>query len=155
MEEQGILQADPEAEAEGEFDPETDEGYTKAVDLVKTKLYDEDIADGIAQAITAADDKVAAIVEQASMLMNIADDMTQGSVPDELYVTFGVEMLGEVVEIAEAAGVKLGGSEMAVATREFITQMIEGLGGDMTQVKEAMAQINPDELGGAMDQARG
>ncbi|MEY4951781.1 MAG: hypothetical protein RL299_205 [Pseudomonadota bacterium] len=141
--------------AEGEADPSTDPAYSKAMDMVMGKLYDEDIADGIAQAINSSQDKATAIAEQAGVLLGLADDMTEGSVPDELYIAFALDILTEVVEIAQAAGAQIAGKDIAVAAREFITATVEGIGGDLTDIKAAMGQINPDELGASLDQVEG
>lgn len=157
MEAEGVLEGGEGGEVEEDDDSpaESNPAYAKAMDMVMAKLYDEDISDGIAKAINQSDDKAKAIVEQAKLLLDLADDATQGSVPDELYLPFAFDVFSEVVEIAQAAGTPISGSVVATATREFITVVVEDLGGDLTQVKEAMAQINPDELGASMEQAGG
>lgn len=132
--------------------PAASAAFDAAVDAVQQKLYDEGIAEGIGSAILQASDPVKGVVEQAQMLFTMADEATGGSVPDEMYLAFGMQILSEVVEIAQAAGVQLKGKDMAVVTREFIASTIEDIGGDVTQVRQAMEQINPEEVGAQIEQ---
>lgn len=145
--------AESPAVEEGEDEAPSDpKAVAQAMDVVMGKLYDENVSDGIAKALSHASDPVRSVVEQATLLLNLSDEATNGSVPDDLYMMFALDVLGEVIEIAQAAGIKLGGRDIAVIVREFITTTVEDMGGDTSQVKEAMAQINPDELGSAMEQ---
>ena len=71
MPQEGIVaEESPQAEEQedDDGDPASNPAYGKAMDTVLAKLYDEDVADGIAAAINASQDKSKAIVEQAKLL---------------------------------------------------------------------------------------
>jgi hypothetical protein len=149
--EQGILAGAAgganEAQPEQQGSPEVDQ----AMDMVRAKLYDENIADGIAEALLSSDDVAAGVAQQAQMLLSVADEVSQGSVPDEDYMLFALELMSEVIEIAQAAGIEVRGRDIGVAMRTFITGVVESVGGDPSQLSAAMEQVNVDEMGEALD----
>ena len=139
----------------------TDEGgtdnpaYKKAKELVLSKLYEEGLSEGVLKAVQSASDLPTGLAEQAQVVLSVVDDMTEGSVPDELYMMFGIEMLGEVAEIAKAGGLPVDSTVIAAASQKFIVEVIDGIGGDTTQVKAAMAQMAPAQVGQAIDSMEG
>jgi hypothetical protein len=141
-------------EDEEDSGPEGDEALDAAMEAVRQKLYDEDVADGIAQAIMSAPNPVQGIVEQATMLLGMADDITGNMVPDDLYVVFAVGVMTEVGEIAEAAGVEMSGAEMAEALKLYVTTTIQNLGGDTSEVEQALAALDMNEVGAKLDTLR-
>lgn len=146
---QGVL-------GEAQQQPSDDDGvaaYEEAVELVQTKLYDENLADGIGEAIMTADDKVQAVADQALTLASLVDEATGGSVPDDMVLTLGLEILGEVAEIAEQVGAQLGGREIAAAARMFIAEAVKGMGGDAADIEQAMAAVGDDQVGAVLEEA--
>lgn len=137
---------------DGGYTPEADDAVAAAITEVQKRLYEGDIADGIAEALSQASDPVQGLVDQASTLIGVAEDIVGDSVPDEGYIMFGIALMGEVVEIAQAAGIQVGGREIAEALRKFILQVVQELGGDTSQIEAAMGQIDTAQLGAAMDQ---
>lgn len=148
-------QGDPMAQGQGdaESSPESDAAYQTAIDAIHTKLYDDKAAEGIAKAILAAPDPIKGVLDQASALLGIAEDVTQGSVPDELYLAFAMQLLADVLEIAQAAGVTLQGKEIAEITKQYLVGVVKDIGGDTTDVEKAMGDLNMDEVGAQLDQA--
>ena len=126
-----------------------------AVDALQEKLYDEGVAEGIAQAILNAPNPVTGLVEQASMLLKLSDEATEGVIPDDKYMLFAMQVMVEVGEIAEAAGADVSGRVMAEALKQFITKMARDLGADTSQVEEALASLNMDEVGSKLDTLKG
>lgn len=153
---QGVL-AQPGAMPEEEMDsegisPEDDQVTDELLTEVQRKLYDEGAADAIGQAIVSSDDPMGEIVEQAMTLVGVVDDASGGAIPDDTFIMFAIALMGEVIEIAQAAGVQLSGRDIAEAIKQFIVRGIQEMGGDTSQVEQAMSAINPDELGAAMEQ---
>lgn len=139
--------ADDQAEPEVDEDPESDEGYRSALELMLSKLYEEGVAEKLGQALSSAPDKVQGVVEQTVNLLDVMEQLTQGSVPDELVMAFVLEATQQVVEIAQAAGVQLSNADIAAAVREVMAQVMENLGADTTQLREEMGKVDPAEVG--------
>ena len=62
------------------------------------------------------------------------------------------EVLGEVADIAMAAGVDVKGATIAKAVQLMLVRYVTDQGLDATQLQQAMAQVNHEQLGAAMDQ---
>lgn len=139
--------ARPPAQEPGEGgDPEGNPAYVKAKELMLSKLYEEGAAEGLAQAILSAPDPVQGVVDQTMALLDVMEQATQGSVPDELVMAFVVDAISEVVEIAEQAGAPIGEEQVVVVVREVLAQVVDTLGGDSTAIREEMASIDPAEV---------
>lgn len=132
--------------SEGE-DPERDPAYRKALEMMLSKLFEEGAAEGLGKALAAAPDKVQGIVDQTISLLDVMEQATQGSVPDELVMPFVLEATQQVVEIGQAAGTKITNAEIAAAIREILAQVMENLGADTSQLREEMGQVDPEEVG--------
>ena len=149
---EGVLGSLPQSSTnDGAADGEA--AYEQAAEMMDSKLYDENIADGIGEAIMLAPDKVAAVVEQALTLAALVDDATGATLPDDMVMLFGMEVLGEVAEIADQVGVKLSASDMAAASRQFITEAITNMGGDTRDVDLAMRSVGDDKVGALLEEA--
>ena len=144
----------PEEDQEDDLE-EKDPAYLQAMELMLSKLYEEGAAQGIAQALQSAPDTVQGIVEQSMNLADVMEDATQGSVPDELVMLMVLNIVEEVVSIAQASGMQVGGREIAEAVREVLAQVVENLGGDSAQIREEMGAMDPSEVGAAAEQMGG
>lgn len=129
--------------------------YRKARELMLSKLYEEGAAQGVAQAIAQAQSVVQGLVDQSMSLGQVMDDVTQGSVPDDLVLSFMLDITQEVVDIANASGIKVQPADMAQAVQEVLAQTIEAFGGDASQVRQEMGSIDPNEVGAAAMQHGG
>lgn len=147
LEKQATAKAGPaqSGPAQGD-DAESNPAYLKAKELMLSKLYEEGVADGLGQAILAAPDPLQGVIDQVMALLDVMEQATQGSVPDELVMPFVVDTISEVVEIAEKVGVQLAEDQIAVVVREVLAQVVETLGGDSTAIREEMASIDPAEV---------
>ena len=93
------------------------------------------------------------LVEQSLVLFSSVDEATNGSVPDNLLLLLGLDMLNEVAEIANSAGLPVDSKTIAEAVQKFILAVVQDLGGDTSQVEQAMSQIDPAQVGMALDKA--
>jgi hypothetical protein len=147
-------QGQEQPQEQGEGASERDPAYDAAIKLAMDALYGAEAARDVAQAIRSAQDPVEALANTAYEMVQVVDERTEGQVPDELLVALASEVLGEVVEIAQAAGVQVGGREIAEAMRAMILRFVAEQGGDISQLQQAMGQIDTSELGALMDKAQ-
>jgi len=142
------MQAQQQAqEPAGEgVDPESDPGYQKAAQFAMEALYKNKAAKDIAKAIKTARDPVEALANTAYEIITITDERTNGAVPDEMLAAFATFVLEEISEIAEAAGVPLKPSDVAMALKQMILRYLGEQGVDTTQLQQAMDQVDPEEF---------
>lgn len=116
------------------------------------KLYEEGADEMLAKAMQSAPDLAKGLSEQAQMMLQMVDGATEGAVPDELYMMMGIEIMSELADVGKAFGLEINGRVVATAMQDFLSGVIEGLGGDPSQLRDAMSQVNVDEVGSALDQ---
>lgn len=154
MQQTGVLAGEaPPQDDEETLSPEADQALGEALSMVQEKLYDGNVADGIAQALQSAPDPISGLVDQATTLLGVSEELTQGVVPDEAFMMFAIALMGEVVEIGQASGMEITGRDIAEAMRRFIQTAVESMGGDTSQIAEVMNSVNVDEVGAALEQA--
>lgn len=143
---------DPQAESE-EVNLD-DPAYKAALKEARSRLYSKEVAEGLAKSLLYAPDVATGIADQTKALLEATDQLTEGTVPDELYMMLGIELMGDVAEMAEAAGLSVTGTDLVKAMRQFMLGVIEDLGGDVNDLNAAMSQIDPQQAGGMLDQLR-
>jgi hypothetical protein len=79
-------------------------------------------------------------VEEA-MHVAVADEAVDG-IPEESLVGFAADVLGEVADIAEAAGLQVKGAQIAKAVQMMLIRFVTEQGLDPTQLQQAMARIH-------------
>ena len=107
------------AEGEGQ-DPDTDPGYQQAMAFSMEALYGKEAAKNVAKSLQTGGNPVDALANTAYEIVSIVDERTDGAIPDELLVLFASRILEEVAEIAEAAGVEMRPSDVALALKQMI-----------------------------------
>ena len=85
-------------------------------------------------------------------MVAIADEATNGEIPDEELIAFASEVLGEVADIANAAGVPVGGAQIAKAVQLMLLRFVTEQGIDTTQLQQAMAAVPPEQVGSMLEQ---
>ena len=143
----------PEEEIDESIDLD-DPSYQQALQEARSRLYSKEVAEGLARALMSAPDVATGIADQTKALLEATDELTQGTVPDELYMMLGIELMGDVGEMAEAAGMTVTGADLVKAMRQFMLAVIEDMGGDVNDLNAAMSQIDPQQAGGMLDQLR-
>lgn len=127
-------------------DPETDPGYNQAVQFAMEAMYGQKAAKQIATSLKTARDKVEGMANTAYEIVSIVDERTEGAIPDELIAAFATFVLEEVAEIADAAGVDVQPSDVALALKQMILRFLGEQGVDTTQLQQAMDQVDPEEF---------
>jgi hypothetical protein len=134
-------------------DPQQDPGFQQAAQFAMEALYKNKAAKQIAQALRTAPNVVDALANTAYDIVSMTDEKTNGAVPNEMLVAFAIFVLGEVTEIAEAAGVKLQPSDAAMAVKQMILRFLGEQGVDTTQLQQAMDQVDPEEFNRAAEES--
>ena len=127
-------------------DPDTDPGYQQAMAFSMEALYGKEAAKNVAKSLTTGGDPVDALANTAYEIVSIVDERTEGAIPDELLVLFASRILEEVAEIAEAAGVQVRPSDVALALKQMILRFLGEQGVDTSQLQQAMDQVDPEEF---------
>lgn len=135
-----------EIEADDGPDPETDPGFQVAMEFAMKALYGEQAAKDIAQSLRQAPDAAQGLAETAYEITSVVDERTEGQVPEELILVLGMQILGEVVEIGEAAGVEYMPSDIASAYKQMLLRYMGEQGMETTQLQQAMDQISPESF---------
>lgn len=132
-------------DAGGEAD-ESHPAFQAAVEFAKTALYQEGAADQVHEVLVKSPDPVEELANIAYEMTSIADEKTEGGVPDELLVLLAGTMLEEVAGIAEASGIQLQPSDIAGALKNMILRWVGEQGHDTRQLQEAMDRVSPEEI---------
>ena len=140
----------PGANGEAQQAPEGD-AYEAGMAIVRKALYGAEAARDMAKALQSAGDPAEGLASAAYEMVSIADEATEGAIPDERLVDFASEVLGEVADIAKAAGVEVKGAVIAKAVQLMLVRWVTEQGLDPSQLQAAMAQIDPDKLGAQLD----
>ena len=134
---------------------ESNPAYQQALQLAYQTLYGNGAAKDVAKAMKSAQNPVDALAHTAYEMVSVIDERTGGKVPPEMLVPLAAEILGEVGDIANAAGVKIGGPEIAAAMQQMLLRYVTEQGLDPSKLQQAMAQVNPQQLGAAIQQHAG
>jgi hypothetical protein len=133
-----------EMENEELADTESSEPFQLAMQYAMEALYSNKAATDVAQALKAAPDPVEGLANTAYEMTSVVDERTDGQVPDELIIPLAMQILEEVVEIAEAAGVEFQPSDVAGAFKQMLLRFLGEQGVDTTQLQQAMDQVDPE-----------
>lgn len=131
------------AEGESPEPNENDPNFQAALKYAMQVLYEKGAAKDIAQQIRSANDPVDGLADIAYNITQIVDEQTQGAVPDEMLVPLAMKILEEVVQIAEAAQVKVAPADVAGAFKQMILRYLGEQGIDTSQLQQAMDQVDP------------
>lgn len=139
----------PEQQPEGGGN---EEAYNTAVTLARSALYGSGGGEAVAKALQGARDVSKALADTAYEMISIVDERTDGQVPDEMLVSLATEILSEVVEIGQAAGVDIKGADIARAMQSMLLRYVSEQGLDPRELQQAMGQIDPNKVGAMLDQ---
>lgn len=140
------MQGEPMPQNGGTPMDESHPAFEAAVQLAQTALYEQGSADEINNILINADDPVSKMADIAYQMTEIADERTEGQVPDELLILLATNMLNEVADIATASGVELRPADLANAMKQMILRYVGEMGHDTRQLQAAMDAIPPEEF---------
>lgn len=132
---------------EGEEGPDADSdpAFRAALQYAMQALYEGGAAEGVAKALQ-ADPSAQNLSQTAYRMVEVVDERTDATVPEELIAVLAMQILKEVVDIGEAAGVEFKPSDIAVAFRDMVLRYVEEAGEDTTQLRAAMEQVDPAQF---------
>jgi hypothetical protein len=142
-----------EEAAEGPEQGEDNPVFQQALTFAYEALYAKEAAKDVAQQLKSAPGLADGMADVAYNITSIIDEKTQGQVPDELIVPLAMNVLEEVGEIAEAAGLAPQAEDVAMAFKTMILRYLGEQGVDTTQLQQAMDQVDPSEFRKVAEQA--
>jgi hypothetical protein len=122
---------------------EDDPAFQTALQYAMEALYANEAARDVAQTLKAAPDPVQGLAETAYEITSIVDERTDGEVPDELLVLLAINVLQEVAEIGEAAGVDTSPTIVAEAFKQMLLRFLQENGANTAELEQAMADVDP------------
>lgn len=122
---------------------ENNPAFQAAIQFAKKALYESKAANDVATALKSASSPVEGLANTAYEITALADEQTDGQVPDELIVLLGITILQEVADIGEAAGVDVSPANLAEAFKQMLLRFLGEQGLDTTQLQQAMDQVDP------------
>lgn len=131
---------------------EEDPNFQAALELAMKTLYQDGAAKDVATQLKAAGGVVEGMANVAYEITSVVDERTQGAIPDELLIPFGMKVLEEVVEIADAAGLDPKPEDVANAFQQMILRYLNENGVDTSQLQQAMSQVDPSVFREAAEQ---
>lgn len=117
--------------------------FQQALTFAYEALYKNDAAKDVAKQLKAAPSLADGMADVAYNITSIIDERTDGKVPDELLVPLAMQVLQEVGEISEAAGMDPQPEDVAAAFKTMILRYLGEQGVDTTQLQQAMDQVDP------------
>ena len=136
----------PMGAGEAEGGPEADENnpaFQQALTFAYEALYKNEAAKDVAKQLNAAQSLADGMADVAYNITQIIDERTDGQVPDELLVPLAMQVLEEVGEVADAAGLDPQPEDVAGAFKNMILRYMGEQGVDTTQLQQAMDQVDP------------
>jgi hypothetical protein len=147
---QQMPQGQPESQPQGPEQAQGEEGgdpmLDAAIDFVRRALYETGSADGVNESLSKTRQPVEDMATLAYELTSMADEKTEGQIPDEMLMTLAVAVLSEVAEIAEASGVKLQPSDIASALKIMTLRFVGEMGHDTRSLQQAFNQVSPEQI---------
>jgi hypothetical protein len=129
----------------GEGPDDSDPAFQAALKLAMQALYENGGAEGVAESLQAAPG-ADGLANVAYEMTATVDERTDGQVPDELIVPLGMQILQEVTDIGMAAGIKIQPADVAEAFKQMILRFLSEQGLDVSQLGQAMNQVDPQEF---------
>lgn len=142
----GQQQSPAPAQGEEQGEEADDPALTTAIDFVKRALYETGAADSVHETMKKSQNPSEDMALLTYELTAVADEKTEGQVPDELLLTLAASVLSEVAEIAEASGVKLQPSDVASALKIMTLRFMGEMGHDTRELQAAFDQVSPDQV---------
>lgn len=144
QQEQGDQQQSQTDSQDGGSSDESNPVFQQALQFAMTALYKSGAADQIARTLHSTNDIPGALAHTAYEIVTIADEKTNGGIPDDLMILFASKILEEIADIATATGIKIQASDIAQAIKQMILRYLGENGVDTTQLQAAMDKVPPD-----------
>jgi hypothetical protein len=138
-----MMAEDMEMEDDNEPLDEDNPVFQSALQFAMSALYENEAAREVAQGLREAPDPVAGLADTAYEIVSIADERLDGEVPDDLIILLAINILQEVAEIGEAAGVDVSPTNVAEAFKQMLLRFLGENGMNTAELEQAMAEVDP------------
>lgn len=136
-----------------EQDGSNNPAYEAAMEVVMKALYKDKGAVDVAKAMQGSD-PAQGLADVSYQIVQVADERTNGEVPDELLASLAADVVSEVAEVAHAAGAQINGSVISKAMQLMVVRFLKDQGVDPAQIQQQMAAVDQQaNVGQALDQA--
>lgn len=139
-----MAHSEPDADERGgpgDNDADSNPAYQAAMEVVMQALYKNGGAKDVAKAMQ-GNDPAQALADMSYQIVQVADERTNGEVPDELLASLASDVITEVAEVAEAAGIKIDGQVVSKAMQLMIVRFLKDQGVDPSQIQQQMAALD-------------
>jgi hypothetical protein len=106
-------------------------------------------ADNVVAALKSSKDVATDLAKFAYQITATLDEKSRGMMDPEMLPAVAADVLGQVAEAGIAAGVKIGGQEISMATRNMLMRFLSENGVDPAKADEMLAP--PDDIAGQID----
>lgn len=148
----------PEAEGmdDGDFTPEQQANIDKFEAATLKVLYDEQggAAENVVNALQSSEDLAQTLATLSYDMTQILDERSGNLLDGEIDVVVATEVLGQIAEIGQTAGMEIRGPEIAKATQLMLQRYMEENGIDPSQANSILA-MDPMAVGDALNQDEG
>jgi hypothetical protein len=124
-----------------------DPALVEAIDFMGERLYEDGLADEIAQTLEQSPTSMPKILAQiAYKLAQSADTETEGEIAEENLSILGMVALNEIMTLADAAGMPLEPADASAAMKEMVILFAQDNGIPADEISQALAGINNQEM---------
>jgi hypothetical protein len=134
-----------------EISQDSDPAYQAAIDMAHEVMYKNGAAEDIATSLQTAPDLTEVLANTAYDIVSALDDNTEGAIPDELMASLALEILTEVADIGEAAGVAVNSAAVGEAVKQMMLRYVTENGGDSSSLRQSFGQIDTAGIGAVLD----
>jgi hypothetical protein len=134
-----------------DINQDTDPAYQAALNAAHQVLYKNGAAEDIAMSLKTAPDLTEALANTAYDIVTALDDKTEGAVPDELIASLALEILTEVADIGDAAGVGVTSAIVGEAVKQMMLRYVTENGGDSSALQQSFGGIDTNKIGAVLD----
>lgn len=138
-------------EAPEDLTPEQEEAYERFMLAASRVLYEKGYAEDVVQALKAAESLDKGMADLTYELVAELDTKSKGILPDELIAPAALDILGEIAEVAKAAGATIAGREIASAAVAMIERYLTENGASPEDLQALLGSIDIDAMGAEID----
>ena len=124
---------------------ELQSSYDKAVEAGLAMLFDERTVDQTIDFIGDGTNAPRKIAEGVAGILGMLAQQSNGTMPGQIIVPVGVELIGHVVEAARKGGVEISDNDVAEGVAQFIQTVLQQAGATPEQIQQMLGGMDSGE----------